>query len=64
MTEEWIEHDGKGIPVDFKTKVEVEYKPALHETRPVYGSIKRASKYRWTHDNDVSDIIAYRVVKP
>ena len=66
---EWIEHDGKGMPVDGDTLVLVKFR----DSSPHYsvdGSERKASF--WHHDNPKfsnwsnldapADIIAYRIV--
>lgn len=56
IPDDWIEHDGKGMPVSKYERVEI---------RNAYGEeiAGRANEFEWVHGRDC-DIIAYRVVSP
>lgn len=52
----WITWNGGDLPVPFETKVEVKLRFGVCSTG-------QAGGYSWKHDDNDSDIIAYRVVK-
>lgn len=60
---EWIEHDGKGMPVDGDKLVEVRQRDGWESGRPVKASYWTISHDNWTHDHSrqAYDIVAYRV---
>lgn len=53
----WIEWRGGECPVDGETPVWVKYRNEQVDTK------SKAHSYRWFHDGDAFDIIAYRIVK-
>lgn len=64
---EWVEHDGKGMPVDGDELVEIRCRnedlwKAIFPGRGDIGASK-ASSLRWPHRGTSGDIIAYRVVE-
>lgn len=69
QTSEWIEHDGKGMPVDGDTEVEVRFPDGFVASAVSasywHGRTDEASSWvvpRW--GNRGARISAYRVVKP
>lgn len=59
---DWIKHDGKGMPVDGMTSVDVRFKSGTERT----GRARRwNTRYsQWRHYGDGFDIVAYRVHTP
>ena len=62
----WIEHDGKGMPVDGDAKVFVRFREAGERGPSLARFWGRCKPSCWSHTGVESglDIIAYRVVKP
>lgn len=62
---EWIEHDGKGIPVDADQPVFVKFASGWKDEHLGHS---QASYWEWEWERVgtpwPSDIVAYRVVKP
>lgn len=59
---EWIQHDGKGMPVPVDTIVQVQHGDGWISQHPV-----RASVLRWAASHAHGgkyDIVAYRIHKP
>lgn len=52
----WIEWNGGGCPVDTNTKVEIRHRAGST-------AIHKAVQYRWSHENNRTDIIAYRIIE-
>lgn len=70
MTTDWIEHDGKSIPVDADTLVYVKFRDGKSSVNPDpvmaswwHGSGGVASCWLHNDHNCNADIVAYRVVK-
>jgi hypothetical protein len=62
--DEWIEHDGKGFPstIGNDEKIQRKYRDGLVGQ---WRTNREAQNLEmWTHKDDDSDIVAYRVVKP
>lgn len=57
---EWIEWNGGECPVDPETVVEVKFRGPAVGMEPDR-DLAEATCFYWLHDNDCSDIIAYRV---
>lgn len=57
---EWIEHDGKGMPVDAETKVIVRFRNGIEEDET---DAWDACLWEWENYGDGSDIVAYRVIE-
>ena len=55
MTNEWIKHDGNGIPVSGNVKIEVRFRCDEDQ----YGY---SDEFEWDHADDDGDIVAYRVL--
>ena len=57
--QEWIEHDGKGMPVGLQQRV------AVRHRNGIVGKVMAAKFYGWGHRPDAPgyDIIAYRIVE-
>ena len=66
MTDGWIEHDGKGMPVGGETRVQVRYEDGIESSelpaRFCHSKQKRFDD--WSRSKGSRHIIAYRVVKP
>ena len=56
MDNEWIEHDGRDLPVAGELDVEIELRDAPNMTT-------RADAVDWKIENDTGDVLRYRVVK-
>lgn len=56
----WIEHDGKGMPVDIDTVVQRKYRDGLIG-KPM-STRKAQNMSMWRHRGFGDDIIAYKVV--
>lgn len=66
----WIDHDGKGMPVEASTVVKVKFRDGVFsfvdmEARE-WGPDTISQRDFWVFGDDqpLADIIAYRVVKP
>ena len=61
----WIEHDGKGMPVDGETMVHVRHKTgaetASFPASDFYGEGEGMAGDWWTHQGNWFDIVAYKV---
>lgn len=73
QTSEWIEHDGKDMPVDGKTLVLCRFRDGTDEeaegdppTLASYWHDDDLECSNWFHGNSQcgAEIVAYRVVKP
>jgi hypothetical protein len=64
QTSEWIEHDGKGIPVGIRLDDEVQRKYRDGVVGSWMSTREAQNLGMWTHRNSDDDIVAYRVVKP
>lgn len=62
QTSEWIEHDGKGMPVGIDDVVQRKYRDGL--VGKWLSTRKAQNVEMWTHRDHDDDIIAYCVVKP
>lgn len=67
---EWIEHDGKGMPVDGCAVVDIKFRSPIE---PIYDGFKAShwagngpadDCWLFSKDSPENDIVAYRVVKP
>lgn len=63
QTSEWIEHDGKGMPVDGDTIVCIRMRDG-DETPASWNTAAEEWIWTWGERDRTGDIIAYRVVKP
>lgn len=68
QTSEWIEHDGKGMPVPPETKVYVRFADSETDERDMTGQFIPPERADWWGESWVCDpereISHYRVVKP
>ena len=53
----WIEHDGGKQPIDDKVTVEIRFRGGETE-------VGHAKYWYWKHDQDESDVVAYRLHTP
>lgn len=61
MTDDWIEHDGKGMPVKHGAMVSLRLRDGtVFDKYEVHGDDEDLWKHLWGE----ADIVAYRVVKP
>lgn len=62
----WIEHDGKGMPVDGETMVSVRFREKGERGSAPARFWDRCNPSCWRHTGEETelDIIAYRVVSP
>ena len=64
MTSEWIEHDGKDMPVDGASFVTAKYADGLErydEARFLHSPRPEVSDWVWTDPDDELNIVAYKV---
>lgn len=54
---EWIEWTGGNRPIDSRAVVDIRFADGTEELRSVAGI------WHWTHEFDVDNIIAYRIVE-
>lgn len=62
---EWIEHDGKSMPVDRGTLVTAKYASGFERTDragTMHSSDEEMSDWRWTDPDDELNIVSYRVL--
>lgn len=57
--EGWIEWGGGQSPVEYDTPVSVRFRDG-----EISKCVHHARCYRWTHENQVDDVVAYRIVGP
>lgn len=62
---EWIEHDGSGMPKHLtnNTKVQVTFDDGS-VTEPMPAGFWDARPSNWENHRGISEIVAYRVMKP
>jgi hypothetical protein len=60
---EWIAHDGRPMPIDWKTKVEVRFRDGDKEHNVLAGFWAAGYDW-WQHqaNNHSCDIVAYRII--
>lgn len=64
--EEWVKHDGKGLPVDGSQTVMVKFRDGWSKSADQkYSACHLVGMWSWCEKfRHGSDIVAYRVVKP
>lgn len=60
--EEWIAHDGKGMPVDEYTCVAARFRSGREDLRATAKFWNEGSESWWIHKNSENDIIAYKII--
>lgn len=67
-TSEWIQHDGKGMPVGAQEMVEITCRDGWMSKRPTWAEeltdAAEETGGMWVHGGYGTDIISYRVVPP
>lgn len=69
MSNEWVEHDGSGMPVPGDTLVYVRTRSGFDDSNlpaPVKANFWREDDRKdcnWCHESEDDQIIAYRIVK-
>ena len=60
---DWIEHDGKGMPIDGEIRVHVKFRDGSESYRE-YPWLARMWGSNWEHypDHHEADIVAYRII--
>ena len=61
MSGEWIEHDGKGMPVGADVLVQVEARDGLSQMTPTQAR-DVSNLFLWDGDRPAWDIVRYRIV--
>lgn len=62
---DWVEHDGKGMPVDTNARVMVRFRDGAVDAGGLCANFwhdDETSCSNWVHDGSAPDILAYRVV--
>lgn len=67
MVGEWIEHDGKGMPIDPEQRAMVKFRDGkIDDVNPAKAKFWSSGRHDWwAHEGDRNrNIIAYRIVTP